>query len=76
VKPRAMQDRGAVDPFLSIGLFSRSSLVSVKAQRSNHEQGLLATRPVGIGLRVSTASPARIHRRTDSCQMISCVPKL
>ena len=29
------------DPLMSIGMFSRSSLVSVKALRSYHEQGLL-----------------------------------
>ena len=36
-----MESADEVDPLMSIGMFSRSSLVSVKALRSYHEQGLL-----------------------------------
>lgn len=63
-----MESPDHVDPLMSIGMFSRSSLVSVKALRSYHEQGLLVPdsvdRSTGYrSYRVSQLSDAVIIKR-------------
>jgi hypothetical protein len=62
----AMQDRA--DPLMSIGLFSRASLASVKALRLYHEQGLLIPAAVDSATgyrssRVSQLADARVIKR-------------
>lgn len=59
---------GDVDPLMSIGMFSRASLVSVKALRSYHEQGLLVPDSVDAttgyrSYRVSQLGDASIIKR-------------
>lgn len=63
-----MESADQVDPLMSIGMFSRSSLVSVKALRSYHEQGLLVPDSVDAATgyrsyRVSQLSDAVIIKR-------------
>lgn len=62
------QGSGQQDPLMSIGMFSRSSLVSVKALRAYHEQGLLIPDSIDSvtgyrSYRVSQLSDATIIKR-------------